>query len=142
VVRVIPDRKAGNTLKSRDLALEAARSALKKKAADTVVLDLGGLTIIADFFVICTGESTTQVKAIAEYIEHEFAEEGIKALSIEGLDYSHWVLIDFGDVIVHVFERETREYYGLEKLWMDAKTVEVDEDKPDLGRKNKRTVYP
>lgn len=107
-----------------------------------VVLDLSGLTVIADYFVICSGESTTQVKAIAEFIEQEFAKTGMKLLGMEGLDYSHWVLLDYGDVIVHVFEKETREYYGLEKLWMDAKALEIDEDTVDLGRQDKRAVHP
>lgn len=102
---------------------------------------MGGLTAIADYFVICTGESTTQVKAISEFVEQEFSSQGIRPLGVEGTDYSHWILIDFGDVIVHVFERETREYYGLEKLWMDAKILEADEDRADLGRKDKRSIH-
>jgi ribosome-associated protein len=124
------------------LALRAAQAALKKKAVDLIVLDLSGLTIIADYFVICSGESTTQAKAIAEFVEQECAHKGIRLLGMEGLEYGHWVLLDYGDVIVHVFERETREYYGLEKLWMDAKTLEIDEDKADLGRQDKRAVHP
>jgi ribosome-associated protein len=124
------------------LALRAAHAALKKKAVDLLVLDLSGLTVIADYFVICTGESTTQVKALAESVEKECAVKGVRLLGMEGLDYGHWVLLDYGDVIVHVFERETREYYGLEKLWMDAKTLEIDEDKADLGRKDKRALHP
>jgi len=128
-------------LESKDLALAAASAALKKKARELVVLDLTGLTIIADYFVICSGESTTQVKAIAESVEHEFSLKGLRPLGIEGLDYSHWVLLDYGDVIVHVFEQETRAYYDLERLWMDAKTLVIDEDKTDLGGKDKRAVY-
>jgi len=108
---------------------------------DLIVLELSGLTVIADYFVICSGESTTQVKAIAEFIEEEFAKKGIKPLGIEGLDYGHWVLIDYCDVIIHIFEKETRAYYDLEKLWMDAKTIEIDEDKIDVGRKDKRAVH-
>lgn len=133
--------REGRPLKSRELAVKAAKAALSKKAVDLVVLDLAGLTIIADYFVICSGESTTQVKAIAEFIEHEFSEKGIRLLGIEGLDYSHWVLLDYGDVIVHVFEKETRDYYELEKLWLDAKTLEIDEDKTGMGRKDKRAVH-
>ncbi|MGE5299728.1 MAG: ribosome silencing factor [Acidobacteriota bacterium] len=133
--------RKGRPLKSRELAVKAAKAALSKKAVNLVVLDLAGLTIIADYFVICSGESTTQVKAIAEFIEHEFSEKGIKLLGIEGLDYSHWVLLDYGDLIVHVFEKETRDYYELEKLWMDAKTLEIDEDKTGVGGKDKRAVH-
>lgn len=115
--------KEGTPLESRDLALKAADAALKKKAVDLIILELTGLTIIADYFVICSGENITQIKAIAEYIEQEFSSKGIKPLGIEGLDYSHWVLLDYGDVIIHIFEKETRAYYSLEKLWMDAKSI-------------------
>lgn len=123
------------------MAIRAAQAALQKKAVDLIVLDLSGLTIIADYFVICSGESTTQVKAVAEFIEQEFAKKGLKLLGMEGLDYGHWVLLDYGDVIVHVFERETRDYYSLEKLWMDANTLVIDEDTVDLGRQDERAVH-
>ncbi len=129
-------------LKSRDLAIRAAEAALKKKALDVTILDLSGLTVIADYFVICSGESTTQVRAIAEFIEEEFARKKVKPLGVEGASYSHWILLDYGDVIVHVFEKDTRAYYNLEKLWMDAKTVEIDEDKIDLAREDKRALHP
>jgi ribosome-associated protein len=123
-------------LTARDLALKAAETASKKKALDIVILELSGLTVISDYFVICSGESTTQVSAIADFIEHEFGLKGIKPIGREGLKHSHWVLLDYGDVVVHIFEKETREYYSLEKLWMDAKTIEFHEDKPDLGGKD------
>ena len=129
-----------SSLRSREIALTAAGLALRKKAVDPVVLELTGLTVIADYFVICSGENITQVRAIAEFIEEEFSRKGIRPLGIEGLDYSHWVLLDYGDIIIHVFEKETRSYYSLERLWMDAKTIEVDEDTPDMGGKDKRTV--
>lgn len=99
-----------------------------KKAKDTAILELKGLTIIADYFVICSGESTTQVKAIAEYVESEFLKKSVRPLSIEGLRYAHWVLIDYGDVIVHVFEDETRAYYELEKLWLDAPRISLPDE--------------
>jgi ribosome-associated protein len=129
------------SLKSREFALKAAEAALKKKALDLIILELSGLTFIADYFVICSGESTTQVKAIAESIELEFSRKGMRPVGKEGLNYGHWVLLDYGDVIIHVFEKETREYYNLEKLWMDAKTIEFHEDTADMGGKDKRAVH-
>ncbi|MEW6067425.1 MAG: ribosome silencing factor [Nitrospirota bacterium] len=115
-------------LKSKDKALGAARAAQNKKAKDILILSLKGLTTITDYFVICSGESTTQVKAIAEEIEEQFAKRGVKPLGIEGVSYSHWVLMDYGDVIVHIFEEETRLYYELEKLWLDAERIQLEED--------------
>ena len=106
-----------------------------------MILELKKLTVIADYFVICSGESTTQVKAIADNIETKLREKGIKPIGLEGQDHAHWVLIDYGDVVVHIFEEETRGYYELEKFWLDAPRIPVNaEDKADLGRKDKRTV--
>ncbi len=85
------------------------------------------MTTIADYFVICSGESTTQVRAITEKIEEVLKVSNMKPLGIEGLSYSHWVLMDYGDVIVHIFEEETRAFYELEKLWIDAIRVPIEE---------------
>ncbi len=128
-------------LLSKDLALKAAHAALQKKAQGIVILELAGLTVIADYFVICSGESTTQVRAIVDFMEQELSVQGNRPIGREGVNYGHWALLDYGDVIIHVFEKETREYYSLEKLWMDAKTVEFDEDQSDMGRKDKRAVH-
>jgi ribosome-associated protein len=84
------------------------------------------LTQIADYFIICSGESTTQVKAIEEKIEEEFKEADIKPLGIEGLKNNLWVLMDYGDIIIHIFEEQTRAYYELEKLWIDAKKIPLE----------------
>jgi len=129
-------------LKSRDLAVKAAEAALKKKALDVTILDLSGLTVIADYFVICSGESTTQVKAVAGFIEEELAKKRKKPLGVEGASYNHWILLDYGDVIIHIFEKETRAYYNLEKLWMDAKIIEIDEDKSYMAGEDKRAIHP
>lgn len=128
-------------LESRDFSVRAAEAALNKKALDVTILDLSGLTVIADYFVICSGESTTHVRAIAEFMEETFARGKIKPLGVEGAAHSHWILLDYGDVIIHVFEKETRAYYNLEKLWMDAKTVEIDADRTDMAGQDKRTVH-
>lgn len=117
--------KGGKTLDSREKALNAARAALDKKAKDVLVLDLRGLSTISDYFVICSGESTTQVKAIEEQIEAVFKKEEIRPIGIEGMTYSHWVLMDYGDVIVHIFEEATRTFYELEKLWIDANKINL-----------------
>ena len=99
---------------------------MEKKAVDVLVLDLKGLSIIADYFIICSGESTTQVRAIAEAIEENFSQKSMRLIGIEGLNYSHWVLMDYGDIIINVFEEETRAYYQLEKLWLDAPRIPVE----------------
>jgi len=104
-----------------------ARIALDKKAKDILILDLRGLTIIADYFVICSGGSTTHVRAIAESIEETSKTAGTKIIGIEGLTHSRWVLIDYGDLIVHVFEEGTRSFYEIEKLWMDARSIPIGE---------------
>jgi ribosome-associated protein len=123
---------------SKERAIKAAEAALDKKAADTVILELKDLTVIADYFVICSGDSTTQVKAIAENVEKKLKEDGIKPIGIEGNSSSLWILMDYGDVVVHVFENETRMYYELEKFWLDAPRIKIDEkNKNIVGRKNK-----
>lgn len=94
--------------------------------------------MIADYFVICSGASTTQVKAIADHIENELHEVGIRPAGVEGRENARWILMDYSDVVVHIFEEETRAFYGLEKFWLDAPRVSVDdEDKDSLGRKDK-----
>jgi ribosome-associated protein len=111
-----------NSLESAQLCAEAAES---KKAFDIQILDLRGLTYITDYFVICSGNNTTQVSAIADWIGHTLAKAGGRPSHVEGGAGSRWVLMDFGDVVVHVFDEETRIYYSLEKLWSDAPRVPV-----------------
>jgi len=104
-----------------------------------VILELKKLTVIADYFVICSGESTTQVKAIADNVERQLRELGIKPIGIEGEGHAHWVLIDYGDVVVHVFEDETRRFYELEKFWLDAPRIAINaKDKDTVAGKDKR----
>ncbi len=97
--------------------------------------------MIADYFVICSGTSTTQVKAIADNIEHKLREDDIRPIGVEGRDNAHWILIDYGDVVVHIFEEETRAFYELGKLWLDAPRISWNgEDKDSLGRKDEGKV--
>ncbi len=105
-----------------------------KKAKDIEILELKHLTIITDYFIICSGESTTQVRTIVDYIEEELKKRGIRPASIEGYNFSKWVLMDYSDVIVHVFEEQTREYYQIENLWIDAPRIEFEKDQDILDR--------
>lgn len=109
-----------NSLETAQLIAEAADS---KKAFNIVILDLRKLTYITDFFVICSGSSTTQVSAIADWAGETLAKLGIHPSHVEGQAESSWVLMDFGDVVVHIFDEQTRVHYGLEKLWSDAVRV-------------------
>lgn len=102
------------------LAQKAADAANGKKAIDVLILDLRGLTTLADFFVICSGASTTQVDAIADGIEQALKEEGRHPSHIEGKAESTWILMDYGDIVVHIFEAQTRAFYALDRLWGDA----------------------
>ncbi len=106
-----------------DLARRIVEVAEDKKAADIVLLELAPLTTLADYFVICSGGSERQLDAIADGIISTLRDEKVRPIGREGTPASHWVLIDFGSVIVHIFTPPEREYYGLEKHWSEAKTV-------------------
>jgi len=96
---------------------------LTKKALDLVVLDVRNLTSVADAFIICSGQSNRQVMAIAESVQKELKKQKILPLSVEGAGEGHWVLLDYGHVIIHVFYEPVRGFYDLEGLWIDAKRV-------------------
>ena len=107
-------------------AQRAARIALDRKALDLVVLDVQALSSVTDFFLVCSGRSTTHVATIADAIRDELQAAGMRPLHVEGVAEIGWVLLDFGDVLMHVFLEETRVYYALERLWGDAPTIPVD----------------
>jgi ribosome-associated protein len=106
----------------------AARVAAENRGRDIVILDLRELTCIFDFFVLVSGTSRRQLHAISEEIDRVLEKElGDRRLGIEGYEESRWILLDYGDVVVHMFEPETRAYYAIEELWGQAKRVPVDE---------------
>jgi ribosome-associated protein len=109
------------SIEAKTLAYNIADLALDKKAKQIIVMDLNGMTGIADFFILMSGDSDTQIKAIADHIIRELKGQNIRVYHKEGYDSLRWVLLDFVDVVVHVFKPETREFYGLERLWGDAK---------------------
>ncbi len=110
---------------SKKKAIKAAKIAIDKKAKDIVILELKDLSIITDYFIICSGENPIQIKAIAEAIEDNFSKNKIPPIGIEGLDFARWVLMDYGDIIIHIFSEETRTFYELEKLWIDAPRIPI-----------------
>jgi ribosome-associated protein len=101
----------------------AAHAAESKQAQDLAVLDVRGITSFADFFLIATGANTRQVQAIADGIKEELRDLGERPVSIEGYENAEWVLVDYGDFVVHVFSQKARTYYDLERLWRDAKRM-------------------
>jgi len=107
-------------------AQRAARAALDRKALDLVVLDVQGVSTVTDYFLVCSGRSTTHLRSITDAIREELKQEGIRPLHAEGATESGWVLLDYGDVLMHVFLEETRAYYALERLWGDAPAVSLD----------------
>jgi ribosome-associated protein len=114
-------------LTSRKLADRVAHLALEKKAHDILILDLRRLTSAADRFVICSADSETQVKAVADHVEETLRKEGTKAWHVEGQEGRRWILLDYVDVVLHVFYTETRQFYALEDLWGDAPVFRADD---------------
>lgn len=105
---------------------QAARAAQDKKAVDLVVLDVRALSSVADYFLVCTGRSATHVATIAEAIRDALKALDVRPLHAEGVSESGWILLDYGEVLVHVFLEETRDYYALERLWGDAPAVSLE----------------
>jgi ribosome-associated protein len=106
------------------LACQSAQAAEDSRGKDALVLDLTGVTPIADYFVIATGASGRQMRAVAEEVDRVLREHGSRPVGIEGKDDSQWILHDFGDIVLHVFSPEARKLYDLEHLWADAPRVD------------------
>ena len=127
---------------TKTLAKKIALLALTKKASDVTLLDLRKVTDMADFFVICTGDSDIQVKAIADAITDGTEQLGVSAWHREGLTKRQWILLDYVDIVVHVFHSEARKFYSLEKIWGDAKTEHIEDTPPEKAAEKpaKRTA--
>lgn len=111
----------------RETALLCVRYALDKKAYDLLLLDVSAQTSLADYFLICTGRSDTQVQAIAQSIQENLAQLGRRPRTVEGLSGGQWALLDYGDVVVHIFLESVRAFYDLERLWARAAVVQLPE---------------
>ncbi|GAC1364511.1 MAG: ribosome silencing factor [Actinomycetota bacterium] len=114
-------------------ALTAARAASSKFAEDIVILEVGALIAITDYFVICSGRNERQVQTIVEEVERQLAPFGVKPYRQEGEHQHRWVLVDYLDFVLHVFHSEEREYYELERLWKDAGRLEFEDDREVAG---------
>lgn len=112
-------------IKDNNLVKIAVDAAEEKKARDIVLLEISDISPLCDYFLICSGNSSTQVQAIAENIKDKLKEVEEMPLRIEGLKDAHWVLMDYGTLVIHVFQDEDREFYNLERLWGDARVIET-----------------
>lgn len=105
-----------------------------------MVLDVAALSAVANYLVIASGDSVRQVKAIAEAVDEALDAQGVRLLHSEGVEHGRWVLMDYGDVVVHVFHREAREFYRLERLWADASVIELPPARPE-SRSTRMSPY-
>jgi ribosome-associated protein len=121
--------KRTSRISARLLAIEAVDAVLDKKAHDVAVMDMHGVSGVADYFVVCTGDSDLQIRAIADRVEERLREQyGERPWHREGYEHLQWVLLDYVDLVVHVFTAERRAFYGLERLWGDAPVEQVPDE--------------
>ena len=102
---------------------------MEKKAIDIIIIDVRKITTLTDFFVVCTSESQPQTRAITDHINQKMKEEGVRSWHIEGYEHLNWVLVDFVNIVVHIFSKDTREYYEFERLWADGTITKVQDEK-------------
>lgn len=112
-------------LTALEMVQEAVRALNSKKGSDIKVLTTGGITVVSDYFVICTASSTTQIKTLSDEVQKVLSEKGEEPLHVEGYRAGGWVLVDYGCLVVHLFLKETREFYNLERLWSDAPELDI-----------------
>ena len=115
------------SLTSQELAKNAVQILDNKKAEDIMAIKVRDLTIVSDYFVIASGTSTTQVKALADDVEFQLEQQGIRPQRVEGYQAGEWIILDYLDVVVHVFYKATREFYALERLWADGEQMNLDD---------------
>ena len=119
---------------SKEKAYLCARTLLDRKAVDLVILEVKDLSSFTDYFLICSGHSDRQVQALASHVEEKLGREGIHPLGVEGKREGRWALLDYGEVIIHVFYEPVREFYDLERLWSEAPRIEL----PPVGKARRK----
>lgn len=119
--------KGRTNMTSKELTKLAIEALEDKKAEDIQVIDISEVSVIADYFIIANGTNRSQIQALSDNVEEALGRAGTPARQIEGYNTANWVLLDFGDVIVHVFDKENRLFYDLERIWRDGKKVDTEE---------------
>lgn len=113
--------------KSKKMAKIAYQALDDKKGEDIKIIDISQVSVLADYFIICNGSNESQVRALVDNAEEELSKEGFQVKQTEGHGLGNWVLMDFGDIIIHVFDKENRLFYDLERIWSDGKQVDISE---------------
>ena len=114
-----------NKTNQKKMSKKISQLMIDKKAVDVTLIDLQKITTLTDYFIICTSESDPQTRAIFNHIKDELEKDNIKPWRTEGYEYLHWVVMDYINFVIHIFNKETREYYDFERLWGDAKIIKV-----------------
>jgi ribosome-associated protein len=114
---------------SKEKSIFCAQAALEKKAFNVIILELKKVSSLTDYFLICSGRSDRQVQTIAQFIEERMREKGVRPLGEEGMQQGRWILMDYGDVVIHIFYDQVRFYYDLEGLWIEAPRINPPEEK-------------
>ena len=112
---------------SKEMAKVAYNALNEKKAIDITIIDISNISVVADYFIIAGGNNENQVKAMADEVDEKFAKHDINSNHVEGYQNANWILMDYGDIVVHVFNQDDRLFYDLEKIWRDGKVVNVEE---------------
>lgn len=112
---------------SKEIALAAIEALEDKKGEDIKIIDISQISILADYFIITSGNNRNQVQALCDHVEEKLGKMGVLKKQVEGYDTGNWVLIDYGDIVIHIFDRENRLFYDLERIWRDGKPVEKEE---------------
>jgi ribosome-associated protein len=127
---------------SQDRVIQCVNAALDRKAKDLVILKVKEISSFTDFFIICSGTSDRQVKAIADHVAKKLKTAGILPLGIEGETGGNWILMDYGDVVIHIFYEPTREFYDIERLWSDVPTMAIGDDVTEISALTDEMHHP
>ena len=118
--------------KTKEFAVLAVEALEDKKAEDIAIIDISEVSVIADYFVIAGGNNKSQIQALSDVVDEKLGRAGLPLKQIEGYNNANWILLDFGDIIVHIFDKENRLFYDLERIWCDGKKIELNDLKNTL----------